>query len=221
MEAILGDDTFGGEFDVGNRKAAKSALGAVGGFVLQPFLLSTPQLLSMALRYPENKALDILNCFDAGGKYSASYGNLLMQFLNKIDRHYLSKGRVYDDNQYISFQELIHTWIENCEDTHRIITPITFTYFILKYSNGQTVKMIKSRLDKDYDDALSFIREYKLPSFAPITVMACRTSPAASWPRLEMFFSIIRHHTPPPLSKESITESMKKSESAGTMALVF
>lgn len=127
--------------------------------------VGTPQLLLMALNYPGNKALDILNCFDAGGKHSGPYGDKLLTFLNEVDRYYQREHRAYDNDQYLKFQKRIDIWLRNSENTHKLISPITFTYFILKFSNGQTVKMIRSHLGTNYNDALGFIRENQLPSF--------------------------------------------------------
>lgn len=127
--------------------------------------VGTPQLLLMALNYPGNKALDILNCFDAGGKHSGPYGDKLLTFLNEVDRYYQREHRVYDNAQYLKLQKQIDIWLRNSENTHKLISPITFTYFILKFSNGQTVKMIRSHLGINFNDALGFIRENQLPSF--------------------------------------------------------
>lgn len=127
--------------------------------------VATPQLLSMALRYPENRALDILNFFDAGGKNSGPYGDRLMKFLESVDEYYRRKGRAYDEAQYIAFQERLRTWIGKIEPGPGPIPANTFTWFLLRFSDGQTGQRIKQELGSSYDTALSFIRDDRLPSF--------------------------------------------------------
>lgn len=127
--------------------------------------VGTPQLLSMALRYPENRALDILNFFDAGGKNSGPYGDRLMEFLESVDAYYRRKGRAYNEKQYTDFQERLRTWIGKIEPGPGPIPANTFTWFLLRFSDGQTEQWIKQELGSSYDTALSFIRDDRLPSF--------------------------------------------------------
>lgn len=127
--------------------------------------VATPQLLAMALRCPGNRALEILDCFDAGGKHSGPYGAQLLHFLDQVDAYYSRSGRVYSAEHYPRFQHRLRTWIGNSENACGCITPVVFTYFVLQYSDGQTVQKIKTDLGNDYAAALSYIRNDQLPSF--------------------------------------------------------
>lgn len=126
----------------------------------------TPQLLSMALKYPDNRSLRIFNAFDKEGS-KEPYGDYLLRYLEEVDKYYMKKGRIYQDDQYDAYQKLIRDGIKNssgllkCEDN---ISPAMFCYFILAYSCGSTVKKIKEHLGDDYETAVRFIRDNREPS---------------------------------------------------------
>lgn len=127
----------------------------------------TPQLLLMALKYPNNRALRIFNAFDKEGNQKP-YGDYLLRYLEGVDNYYMKKGRIYEDDQYIAYQKLIRDGIKNSSDLLKYeddISPTMFCYFILAYSYGSTVRKIKEHLGDDYETAVRFIRDNKEPSF--------------------------------------------------------
>ncbi len=126
--------------------------------------INTPQLLSMALKYPHNIALDILNY------YRNQYGNQLLYNLKKIDKYYIETGQTYNEGQRREFEKMIQIGIEeNGELMNKIkhVSPCIFCYFILNNSNGQTVDMIKEHLGEDFTTVVGFMKREKCPSFPP------------------------------------------------------
>lgn len=126
----------------------------------------TPQLLSMTLKYPDNRSLRIFNAFGKQGS-KESYGDYLLHYLEGVDKYYIEKGRIYQDDQYNAYQKLIRDGIKNSSDLLKYeddISPTMFCYFILAYSCGSTVKKIKEHLGDDYETAVRFIRDNREPS---------------------------------------------------------
>lgn len=126
----------------------------------------TPQLLSMALKYPNNRALRIFNAFAMDGSKEL-YGDYLLRYLEGVDKYYMKKGILYQDDQYSAYQKLIRDGIKNSSDLLKYedaISPTMFCYFILAYSGGSTARKIKEHLGDDYKTAVSFIRDNRVPS---------------------------------------------------------
>lgn len=126
----------------------------------------TPQLLSMALKYPNNRSLRIFNAFDKEGS-KEPYGDYLLRYLEGVDKYYMKTGRIYQDDQYNAYQKLIRDGIKNSSDLLKYeddISPTMFCYFILAYSYGSTVRKIKEHLGDDYETAVRFIRDNREPS---------------------------------------------------------
>lgn len=126
----------------------------------------TPQLLSMTLKYPNNRSLKIFNAFDKEGS-KEPYGDYLLHYLEGVDKYYMKKGRIYQDDQYNAYQKLILDGIKNSSDLLKYeddISPTMFCYFILAYSYGSTVRKIKEHLGDDYETAVRFIRDNREPS---------------------------------------------------------
>lgn len=126
----------------------------------------TPQLLSMTLKYPDNRSLRIFNAFAKEGS-KEPYGDYLLRYLEEVDKYYIKKGRIYHDDQYNAYQKLIRDGIKNSSDLLKYendISPTMFCYFILAYSHGSTVKKIKEHLGDAYETAVKFIRDNREPS---------------------------------------------------------
>jgi len=128
--------------------------------------VGTPQLLSMTLRYPGNTALDILNHFDCSGK---SCGDAILHILDDIDKDYEKEGRVYQEKQYNDYQKRLASWIRNGDDLldyedWDCISPRLFCLFILEFSKGATVDLIKSLIGDRYNTIIDYIKRDRAPS---------------------------------------------------------
>lgn len=126
----------------------------------------TPQLLSMVLKYPDNRSLRIFNAFAKKGS-KEPYGDYLLRYLEGVDKYYIENGRMYQDDQYNAYQKLIRDGIRNSSDLLKYedyISSTMFCYFILAYSNGSTVRKIKEHLGDDYETVVRFIRDNREPS---------------------------------------------------------
>lgn len=123
--------------------------------------IQTPQLLSLALKYPNNIALDILNSF--GDKY----GDQLLRFLDSIDQYYIMEGRTYQHVQREAFHSLIRISLRADEDLMKYndcISPCIFCYFILQFSDGMTAMKIKEDLGDRFISAADCMKKEKIPS---------------------------------------------------------
>ncbi len=123
--------------------------------------IQTPQLLSMALRYPNNIALKILN--DCGD----NYGDDLLKRIEMVDQHNIENGRTFQERQREAFQNLMKKGIEMNKDYYKyfdFVSSCAFCYFILEYSEGSTAKMIRNELGDRYETAIHCMKRGVRPS---------------------------------------------------------
>ena len=128
--------------------------------------VGTPQLLSMALRYPGNSALNILNHFKGNEK---PYGDVILRALDGIDKKYEEEGRIYQEKHYSDYQKRLTSRINNSDDLLEYedwdcISPRLFCLFILECTKGTTVEMIKSLIGDRYDMIIDYIKRNRTPS---------------------------------------------------------
>ena len=126
--------------------------------------VSTPQLLSITLRYPTGRVKAIFNEYKYKGK---PFGDQLQNAMNYMDAQYKKDGKRYDSQQLHSFYETLGNWVKQCEEELRqeeCITPWLFCWMLLYCSGGATAKLVQEKLGTDYLKAMSKMRQGKVSS---------------------------------------------------------